>query len=47
MIKLARDNTPYGAAHYVVKGLGEANEQRVLASLGYRPKSALQPQSAE
>lgn len=39
-IKLARGIFPQGAAHYVVKGLGEANQQRVLASIGYRPGQA-------
>lgn len=37
MSRLADGRNPHAAIHYVIKGLAEASDQRVLASQGYRP----------
>jgi hypothetical protein len=39
-IRLAKGPTPHAVAHYVCKGLSEANDQRLLASRGYRPSKS-------
>lgn len=38
-IRLAKGASPQATVHYVCKGLSEQNDQRVLASRGYRPAS--------
>ena len=47
LIRLAKGKQPRAAISYVVKSLGEASDQRVLASLGYRPEKPRGTRSEE